>query len=374
MQYRKFRDGVMLSALGYGCMRYPSREDKSVIEDEAISLLRRAADAGINYFDTAYVYHGGNSEVVLGKALADRREKVYIADKMPLWGIKAPEDFDRLFKEQLERLGTDYIDFYLLHSLNKQSFEEKVLAFGLLDKMRDLKASGKVKYIGFSFHDSNEVFHTILDAFHDCDFVQIQYNYIDTENQAGTEGLEYAASKGKAVMIMEPLLGGKLANLNEAAASALPEGANPVKAALDFLWSRPEVTTVLSGMSNAQQLEDNLTYAGDSAVGKMSDDELASLGRVRSIFLGTSLVPCTGCAYCIPCPAGIEIPDVFRIYNKTAPALGLDPRAEYEALEIKPDECLSCGACEDACPQHIAIRERLADTVKAFTKAEDAAE
>lgn len=366
MQYRDFADRIKVSALGYGCMRFETEND-AIIEPKAIENLRYAIDHGVNYIDTAYVYHKGKSEVVLGKALKDGyRKKVYIADKMPVWMVEKPEDFDRYFQTQLERLNTDHIDFYLLHSLGKDTFEEKVKKFSLMEKMRELKRAGKVRYIGFSFHDSNDVFHEIVDEFAGCDFCQIQYNYIDTNNQAGTEGLEYAHSKGLGVVIMEPLLGSALANLDDNVKSALPDGANPVQIALDFLWSRPEVGVVLSGMTYMEHLIDNLRYADESKIGKLTDHELECLARAKAIREGNLLVPCTGCRYCMPCPGGLDIPKIFKIYNKTAPALKLDPKAEYESLKVKADECLGCGACEEVCPQHIHVREMMANCAKAF--------
>lgn len=366
MQYREFVDGIKVSALGYGCMRFETQND-AIIEDKAIANLRYAIDNGVNYVDTAFGYHKGKSEVVVGKALKDGyREKVYLADKMPVWMVEKPEDFDRLFQTQLDRLETDHIDFYLLHSLGRDTFHNKVEKFGLMEKMRQLKKSGKVKYIGFSFHDSNEVFHEIVDKFEGCDFCQIQYNYIDTDHQAGTEGLEYAASKGLKVIIMEPLLGSALANLDENVKAALPTDANPVQIALDFLWSRPEVGVVLSGMTYRAHLEDNLRYADESRIGKLTETDLECLARAKAIREGNLLVPCTGCKYCMPCPGGLDIPGTFKIYNKTAPALKLDPKPEYEALEVKASDCLGCGACEELCPQHIKIRNMMANCAKAF--------
>ncbi len=368
MQYREFVDGIRISALGYGCMRLPT-QDKNIIEDKAVAQIRRAIDAGVNYIDTAFGYHHGTSEAVVGKALRDGyREKVYLADKMPVWMIEKEEDFDRLFATQLERLGVDHIDFYLLHALDAKSFENKVRRFGLFDKMNALKASGKVSHIGFSFHDSFETFKAILDAYTGCEFCQIQYNYVDTNHQAGTAGLEYAASKGVKVVIMEPLLGGALANLPDDQRAVLPEGADPVGIALDFLWSRPEIGVVLSGMTTMEQLLDNLAHADASRIGKLTEDELSALKRVKALRDGELLVPCTGCRYCMPCPGGLDIPGIFKIYNKTAPSLKLDPSAEYAALETKASDCLSCGLCEEACPQHIAVREKMAACAEHFAE------
>ncbi len=367
MQYREFVDGIKISALGYGCMRFQTENDQ-IIEDKAIAQLRYAIDHGVNYLDTAYVYHHGTSEGLLAKALTDGyREKVYIADKMPVWMVNSPEDFDKIFQTQLERLNTSCIDFYLLHSLGKEEFDNRVKKFDLMEKMRRLKREGKVKYIGFSFHDTNDVFHEIVDAFEGCDFCQIQYNYVNTDYQAGTEGLEYAASKGLKVIIMEPLLGSALANLDDNVKAALPEGSNPVQIALDFLWSRPEISLVLSGMTYQQHLEDNLRYADESYVGKLTEADLAALARAKKIRELNMLVPCTGCAYCLPCPGGLEIPRIFRIYNSTASkSPRSDPKNAYASLETKADACLGCGACEEVCPQHIEIRKMMNDCAKYF--------
>lgn len=367
MQYREFVDGIKISALGYGCMRFQTEND-SIIEDKAIAQLRYAIDHGVNYLDTAYVYHHGTSETLLAKALTDGyREKVYIADKMPVWMVNSPEDFDKIFETQLERLNTDRIDFYLLHALDREEFEGRVKKFDLMEKMRRLKRDGKVGYIGFSFHDTNAAFHEIVDGFEGCDFCQIQYNYVNTDYQAGTEGLEYAASKGLKVIIMEPLLGSALANLDENVKAALPEGSDPVQLALDFLWSRPEVGLVLSGMTYQEHLEANLRFADESRIGKLPESELAALKRAKAIREANMLVPCTGCAYCMPCPGGLEIPRIFRIYNSTASKTPRsDPRQAYESLSVKADSCLSCGNCEELCPQHIDIRQKLKDCAKHF--------
>ena len=367
MKYREIFPGVKVSALGYGCMRFPTNPDETINEPEAISLIRHAIDSGVNYIDTAFGYHHGKSEGLLKMALADGyREKVFLADKMPVWLAKEEADFEKLFNIQLERLGTDHIDFYLLHSLNAGSFRDTVLRFDLFEKMRALKRAGKVSYIGFSFHDSNEVFHEIVDSFEGADFCQIQYNWANTDYQAGTEGLEYAHKKGLGVIIMEPLLGGGLVNLPDNVRAALPEGADPVGISLDYLWSRPEVGVVLSGMSNRAQLDDNLRHADDSRIGKLTEDEIAALARAKKIRDGNLLVPCTGCEYCLPCPAGIEIPVVFRLYNKTAPGLVGDDESKLDALKeeyrgfaVKADECLKCGRCEGACPQHISVRDMM---------------
>lgn len=367
MQYRKFiAEGEKVSALGFGCMRLPQK-DGAIDEPEAIKMIRHAIDSGVNYVDTAYVYHGGKSEVVLGKALKDGyREKVMVADKIPVWMCNDEGDFVKYFEEERSRLDVEVIDLLLLHSLGSDTFHNKVLKLNMISKIKQLKAEGKVRYIGFSFHDGFDTFKEIVDTFEGADFCQIQYNYIDTDKQAGTMGLEYAASKGLAVVIMEPLLGGSLANLSANEAACLPDGANQVQTALDYLWSRPEVGVVLSGMSEMYQVEGNLKYASESKVGKLTDDQLEALKRVKSVRDGRVIVPCTGCRYCMPCPNGLDIPLIFKILNKTAPSLKIDASDEYAALEVKADSCVGCGACEEECPQHIHIRDMMKLTVETF--------
>ena len=274
MKYRKFGStGLEVSALGFGCMRLPIHEDKTIDEEKAIAMIRHAIDSGVNYVDTAYPYHQGTSELVVGKALKDGyREKTYLADKLPVWLIEKEEDFDKYLDEQLEKLGTDHIDFYLLHALSRERFEERVKKFNLTKKMEEAKAAGKIRYLGFSFHDSLDVFKEIVDYYH-WDFCQIQYNYINTNYQAGTEGLKYAASKGLGVVVMEPLLGGKLANLAEHVAEVVPDKKSQVEYALDFLWDQPEVSLLLSGMTEPEQVEQNLEYASRSEIAMVTEED-----------------------------------------------------------------------------------------------------
>lgn len=367
MQYRKFGNtGIEVSALGFGCMRLPINEDKTINEEQAIAMIRHAVDSGVNYVDTAYPYHQGTSEFVVGKALKDGyREKVYLADKLPVWLVESPDDFDRYLDEQLKKLDTDHIDFYLFHALSRERFEEKVKKFDLVKKMEAAKAAGKIRYIGFSFHDSLDVFKEIVD-YYDWDFCQIQYNYINLTHQAGTEGLKYAAEKGLGVIIMEPLLGGKLANLAPHVAEVFPEGKAHVEYALDFLWDKPEVSLLLSGMSAPEQVEDNLVYAGRSHVGMATEEDNAVYAKAKEIFDRMALVNCTKCAYCMPCPFGLNIPELFAAYNMTA-SHGMTPAKEaYGALSTKADACRACRHCEKECPQHIKISEMMPKVAKAF--------
>ena len=367
MKYRKFGStGLEVSALGFGCMRLPIHEDKTIDEEKAIAMIRHAIDSGVNYVDTAYPYHQGTSELVVGKALKDGyREKTYLADKLPVWLIEKEEDFDKYLGEQLEKLGTDHIDFYLLHALSRERFEERVKKFNLTKKMEEAKAAGKIRYLGFSFHDSLDVFKEIVDYYH-WDFCQIQYNYINTNYQAGTEGLKYAASKGLGVVVMEPLLGGKLANLAEHVAEVVPDKKSQVEYALDFLWDQPEVSLLLSGMTEPEQVEQNLEYASRSEIGMVTEEDRQVYAKAKEIFDKMALVNCTKCAYCMPCPFGLNIPELFAAYNMTASDGMAKAKEAYGALETKADACRACHHCEQECPQHIKISEIMPKVAAAF--------
>lgn len=371
MQYRKFgKTGAEVSALGFGCMRLPLTDpanSAAIDRTRAIKMIRDGIDAGVNYVDTAYPYHMGESERVVGEALQDGyREKVYLATKLPMWKVTKTEDFDLLLNEQLEKLKTDHVDFYLLHALNKERWE-LVLKLNLLDKLEEAKKDGRIRYAGFSFHDDLDCFKTIIDGYDKWDFCQIQFNYINTYDQAGLEGLEYAAARDIAVVIMEPLLGGKLANLSDQVKAKLPEGRDQVEWALDYLWNRPEVGTVLSGMSNEQQVADNLLYAGRSTVGMLSEAEVDCLKAAREVYQTMALVPCTKCEYCMPCPFGLEIPTIFEAYNQTAVRDRNEiKKAIYEPLAVKADACRKCRKCEKVCPQHIKISEVMGSVSAVF--------
>lgn len=357
--------GIDVSLLGFGCMRFPTTPDGKIDEPRAEALLDRAIAEGVNYIDTAYPYHNGESEPFVGKVLSKYdRDSFFLASKLPLWAVETLDDAKRIFAEQLERLRTDHIDFYLLHAVNKEKWD-KMKELGVVDYCAQLKAEGKIRYYGFSFHDSYEVFEEIL-RYRDWDFCQIQYNYINLTHQAGTEGLKYAASKGLGVVIMEPLLGGKLANLAPHVAEAFPEGKSHVEYALDFLWDKPEVSLLLSGMTEPEQVEANLEYASRSHVGMVTEEEKAVYEKAKKIFDEMALVNCTKCAYCMPCPFGLNIPELFAAYNMTA-SHGMTPAKEaYEALSVKADACRACHHCEKECPQHIKISEMMPKVAQAF--------
>ncbi len=370
MQYRDFgTTGVKVSALGFGMMRLPTPDGgqggfsrTEVDEEAAIANLRRAIDAGVNYVDTAYNYSNGKSEIITGKALKDGyREKVNLATKLPIWEVKCEEDFDRILSEQFKKLDVDRIDMYLIHSLSRDKWENVCLKYDIPGRMLKAKESGKVRFIGFSFHDDLETFKEIVDCGTPWDFCQIQLNYLDTENQAGLEGLRYAASKGMGVVVMEPLRGGYLARVPEQVAEVFQKvGKTPVEGALDFLWDLPEVSLLLSGMSAMPQVEENLTYAARSSVGMLNAEEKAAVEQAARMMASAASVPCTGCNYCSVCPKGIAIPKIFETYNSYVAGDGGAKgvyHSEVPKFGAKGSECIGCRACENICPQHIKISE-----------------
>lgn len=371
MQYRTLKNtGETVSVLGLGCMRFPVVKvdgKEHIDEPEAIKMIRTAIDNGVTYIDTAYPYHNRESEPLVGKALRDGyREKVMLATKSPVFSIEKEEDFDRILNEQLELLQTDHIDFYLLHSLGKNTWENVVKKFGLVEKIKKAKADGKVRHIGFSFHDELPVFKQIIEEYPDCEFCQIQLNYADTMNQAGLEGLRYAAKKGLDVIIMEPLRGGKLAMPTENVKNVLGEEKTPVEWGLSYLWNFLEVGTVLSGMSTMEQLMENITYADKGIAGCLPEDVVKRLEHAGEVFNKWALVGCTACGYCMPCPSGIEIPEVFRVYNMTATDGVERTKPMYQALKVGAEACIGCRRCEKDCPQHIAISAIMPQVKKVF--------
>ncbi|MEM3660312.1 MAG: aldo/keto reductase [Thermoproteota archaeon] len=364
MKYRRFgKLDWQVSALGFGCMRLPiiGNDHSKVDEPEAIRMIRYAIDHGVNYVDTAYPYHGGNGEIVVGKALRDGyRERVRLATKMPIWNINSREDMDRIFEEQLKKLQTEYVDFYLLHALNKNSWL-KIKNLNVFDWAERVVSEDRIKHLGFSFHDDFEVFKEIIDAYK-WTLCQIQYNYENEEVQAGTRGLKYAAGKGLAVVIMEPLLGGALANPPPAVKQIWDEaGKDPVEMALQWLWNKPEVSVVLSGMSTMDQVKRNIEFASRSGVGILSDEDLKLIARVHMKYRELRPIPCTRCGYCMPCPNGVDIPENFEVYNHGVAynTIGAARRVYNNNIpaERRASACVGCRTCEEKCPQKIKISE-----------------
>ena len=365
MQYRNFgKLNWQVSVLGFGCMRLPTLDGKAgnIDQEAATQMIHRAIDGGVNYFDTAYVYHELMSEVALGKALeGGYRQRVRLATKLPVRLVNESADFDRMLNEQLKRLQTSTIDFYLLHGLNRELWH-KVQALDLLGWAEAALADGRIRYLGFSFHDNLEVFKEIVNGYDRWTFCQIQYNYMDSDFQAGTQGLQYAAAKGLGVVVMEPLRGGKLA-IDLPAVHPIWESAahkrKPADWALQWVWSQPEVSLALSGMSSLEQVEENLVSADASRIGLLNAEELELISRVRQTLKDLSPIPCTRCEYCLPCPNGVNIPLNFDIYNRVAMFNDLDHcRFEYQ-MWVPDDQkatcCIQCDECLPKCPQQIAI-------------------
>jgi predicted aldo/keto reductase-like oxidoreductase len=374
MQYRTF--GALdwkPSALGFGAMRLPTidGDPAKIDEPEAARMIRYAINQGVNYVDTAYPYHQEMSEPFLGRALRDGyRERIRLATKLPCWKVEGPGDFDRYLDEQLERLQTEHIDFYLLHSLNEESWP-KVRDLGVLPWAERAIADGRIGHLGFSFHDRLEVFKEIVDASDLWLFCQIQYNFMDIDYQAGTEGLKYAAGRGLAVVVMEPLRGGLLTKSVPPAIQEIwdtaPRRRTPADWALQWVWNQEEVSVVLSGMSTMEQVEQNIASASESAPGTLTEEHLALVARVRDEYQALARIPCTDCRYCLPCPNGVNIPRVFDIYND-AMMYGDEQQARmsYAWLdeEERADVCVECEECLEKCPQQIEIPDWLAKADK----------
>jgi predicted aldo/keto reductase-like oxidoreductase len=369
MKFRKFGSlNWEVSVLGFGAMRLPviGKDASHIDESEAINMIRHAVDQGVNYIDTAYTYHEKHSEMVVGKALLNGyRKKVKLATKLPSWLVEKPDDFDRFLDEQLEKLQTDHIDFYLLHALNSTHWP-RLRDWKVLNWAEGAIADGRIHHLGFSFHDEFEIFKNIVDAYDHWTICQIQYNFMDIEYQAGTKGLEYAAEKGLAVVIMEPLRGGQLTLKVPTSINKLWQNAavrrTPADWALQWIWNHPEVSVVLSGMSTMQQVFENLDSADRSGAGMLSEKEVILIDKVREEYRRLAPVPCTNCKYCMPCPNSVEIADILKYYND---ALIYDhpraPRFHYQNLpkDKQADNCVECFECEGKCPQGIPISEYL---------------
>ena len=368
MKYRTMgKLGIQTSAFGLGCMRFngaPSG-DCAADEEKAISLIRQAIDGGVTYLDTAYVYLNRTSETVLGKALRDGyREKVTIATKMPFEAVHDRASMEALLNEELGKLQTDHIDFYLMHGINREKWEG-FKAIGAPRFFDDMKQAGKIRYKCFSFHGPYDEFEYILNDW-DWDMVQIQFNFMDVENQAGLKGLKLAGSKGIPVVIMEGLLGGRLSKAPEnvqALYDAFPVKRSAVEWAFRWLCNHPEVAGVLSGCNEREQIEQNLRIFDTVAPGIMTDDELRLMDDVRAAYISRTKIGCTGCRYCMPCPNGVNIPGLFSAWNGVS-LYDSDPKGDWSLMQIRKNDagankCVACGACEAACPQHLPIIDAL---------------
>ncbi len=372
MQYRKDRKGKKLSVLGYGCMRF-TRKGAGIDLDKAEREVMRAIELGVNYFDTAYIYPG--SEAAVGEILHRNhcREQVSIATKLPHYMIKSMEGIEKTFEEELRRLKTDYIDYYLMHMLTDTDTWEKLKKMGIIEWIETKMESGAIRNIGFSYHGHTDMFKQLVDAY-DWDFCQIQYNYMDEFSQAGREGLQYANKKGLPVIIMEPLRGGRLVNLLPQGAKELfaqdPMNRSAAELAFRWLYNQPEVTCVLSGMNSVEMIEENVKTAEKAAAGHFSAEDDALIQKVKAEIEKTVKVGCTGCGYCMPCPKGVDIPVTFRCYNEMYSETKGGARKEYlqctafRKNQSSASQCIGCGKCERHCPQNIEIRKELKRAVK----------
>lgn len=372
MNYRNDKYNNPISILGFGCMRFPRKGGKTDFAETEREVLS-AIEAGVNYFDTAYVYPG--SESALGTILAKHglREKVYIATKLPHYLLKTREKLDALFCEQLARLQTTYVDYYLMHMLSDIYTWERLKALGIEEWIAGKKASGEIRQIGFSYHGNTEMFCRLVDAY-DWDFCQIQYNYMDEHSQAGQRGLRYANEKGLPVVIMEPLRGGKLVHRLPEEAKRIfaqyPVKRTPVQWALRWLWNQPEVTCVLSGMNSMEMIADNVQTASTAAVGELGEQDERMLQAVVQAINAKMKVNCTGCGYCVPCPANVDIPGTFAAYNRRYSENRFWALVDYtmctalRKTSTAASNCVECGKCEQHCPQHIEIRKELKNAAK----------
>ncbi|MCR4792354.1 MAG: aldo/keto reductase [Lachnospiraceae bacterium] len=364
MEKRRFEKlGIDVSLLGFGCMRFPVGEDGKIDRPLAEKMLDKAIASGVNYIDTAYPYHNGESELFVGEALKKYpRDSYYLATKLPIWFINTIEDVDKYFNEQLSKLQTDHFDFYLMHAMNRGSWE-KMVKLGTVERLEQLKAEGKIRFLGFSFHDEYGAFEEIIN-YRDWDFCQIQLNYMDTDEQAGMKGYKLAEEKGIPLTIMEPVKGGSLAKLSDDLMDIFNEirpGKSAASFALRYVATLPNILTVLSGMSTMEQVDDNLdTFMNFEP---MNEAELDAIERIKEAMNSRIQNGCTGCKYCMPCPFGVDIPGNFSVWNRYHMYQNYGVVSwnwDNMVKEGKTAEaCKKCGKCEQACPQHLNIREDL---------------
>ena len=372
MNYREDKYGNPLSILGFGCLRFPQKHGKIDMEETEKEIME-AYHAGVNYFDTAYIYTG--SEAALGQILEKNgiREKIHIATKLPHYLVKTSADIDKIFNEELKRLRTDYVDYYLMHMLNDPGAWERMKEMGILEWIAQKKASGAIRQVGFSYHGNAETFCQVVDCY-DWDFCQIQYNYLDEHSQAGRKGLYHAHAKGLPVIIMEPLRGGRLVNMLPEAAKKIMANfqtkRTPAQWGFRWLWNQKEVTVVLSGMNSMQMVRENVESASVAEVGELTAQDHAMLSQVVEAINANMKVGCTGCGYCMPCPKGVDIPGIFSLYNrwysenKTAAKWDYIKCTTLRKESSAASNCIGCGKCEKHCPQKIEIRAMLKDARK----------
>lgn len=374
MLYRNYgKTNEKVSTLGFGLMRLPLSDGK-IDRSKSSELLDYAISRGLNYLDTAYPYHNGESEEFLGEYLKSRniREKVFIATKLPSFLIKTRDDFEKYFNEQMKKLQLDYVDFYLVHALNKEYFEN-VKSLGVFEFLDSLKAQGKIKHVGFSFHDKLEVFKEIVDSY-PWEFCQIQYNILDANYQAGEEGLKYATDRGLGLAVMEPLRGGRLASNVPKDIKELWDSAEVKRTsaqwAFKYLWNNENVDVVLSGMNDFDQIKDNIDTAETTDANSLSHSETELIEKVKEKYISKIKVNCTACRYCMPCPMGVNIPKAFDYLNNASLFDDLSTFKENYIKSLKdkesPVNCIKCGKCETICPQHIEIRKSLEKTISIF--------
>jgi len=368
MQYRRFGSlDWEVSALGFGAMRLPviNKDQSRINEPEAMKMIHYAFDHGVNYIDTAWPYHGGTSEALVGRALkGGYREKVRLATKLPCWAVKTVDDCEKILNKQLDRLQTDHVDFYLLHGLNKTRWPA-MRDMGVLEWAEKAKSDGRINHLGFSFHDDCEVLEEIIDSYDGWTLCQIQYNFMDIEYQAGTKGLKYAAEKGLAVVVMEPIRGGQLAKNPPDSVAELWKSAeqqrSPAEWALQWVWNQPEVSVVLSGMSSMRHVTENVAAADRSGPGTLTEKDLSLIEKVREEYRRLSPIPCTACKYCMPCPNNVNIPGILGLYNDAVMYNDLNRARILYGIRIPEDEraehCIECRECEELCPQEIPISE-----------------
>jgi len=372
MNYRTDKYGNELSVLGFGCMRFTQIRGKIDLE-KAEQEIMTAFRGGVNYYDTAYIYPG--SEAAVGEIFARNgiRDQVYIATKLPYYLAKNLDAIESLFQEELKRLKTDYVDYYLMHMLNDIQTWERLKSLGIVEWIKEKQRIGAIRQIGFSYHGNTEMFCRVVDAY-DWDFCQIQYNYLDEHSQAGRKGLKYAHAKGLPVIIMEPLRGGRLVGqLPETAKQIIEHHSvkhTPAQWAFRWLWNQPEVTCVLSGMNSVEMVEDNLRTASEAQIGELTSEDEVMFSQVVESIHASMKVGCTGCGYCMPCPKGVDIPGTFMCYNRRYTEGKMDALVEYMKLtamrktSAAASNCIQCGRCERHCPQHLEIRKHLKDAAR----------